>query len=239
MSGVAQVADFELVERHEAWTPSGPVTTRLPDPEIELLESRSMATVAEPGTMALFGLATGTWMAGAAFGGFVTLATEPALAVVLIAFGGVAQFIGGLVAYRRANALTSNAFCCYGSYNTIVGTILLLEAGGLMVHGGGAATILGWLNCTFAFISLALMLAALSRNVMSAGIFGCLMAGYALIGTSQFYVGPNAHASSAGGVAAAGGALLFAAAFLAFYMGMALVVNSTWKRSRLPLFGEA
>jgi succinate-acetate transporter protein len=239
MAEVAEFRDFRLVEKHQSWTPGGPVVSRLPEAEIEALEGRSMATVAEPGTMALFGFATGTWMAGAVFGGFVSPAAEVPLAIVLIFFAGIAQYIGGLFSYRRADALTGNAYCCYGAYNTVVGVILLMEAIGFIPHGGSTATILGWFNCSFGFISLALLLASLTKNLASTGIFAGLMCGYTLIGISQFYIGPNQAASAAGGVAAAGGALLFVAAFFAFYMAMALVVNSTWKRIWFPLFGEA
>jgi succinate-acetate transporter protein len=189
--------------------------------------------------MALFGFATGTWMAGAIFGGFVTPAAEVPLAIVLIVFAGIVQFIGGLFAFRRANALTSNAFCCYGAFNTVVGVIILLEAVGFMPLGGSTATIVGWFSCSFSFISIALTLAALRRNMVSVGIFGSLACGYALTGISQFFIPPHHLVSSASAAAEAGGELLFVAAFLAFYMGMALVVNSTWKRTLLPLFGQA
>lgn len=250
MSGAAEFRDFRLIERHEAWTPGGPVTSRLPDPEIEALETRSMATVAEPGTMALFGFATGTWMAGAVFGGFVSPQAQIPLAIVLIFFAGIAQYIGGLFAYRRAQAMTGNAYCCYGAYNTVVGVIILLEASGFMAGGGSTATILGWFNISFGFISLALLAASLKKSWIAAGIFFGLTCGYTLIGISQFSVkaaagaagSAGAHqmlASTAGGVSTAGGALLFLAAAFAFYMASALVVNSTWKRNWLPLMGEA
>ncbi|MGH7044331.1 MAG: GPR1/FUN34/YaaH family transporter [Acetobacteraceae bacterium] len=253
MSAATEYRDFRLVEKHEAWTLSGPVATRLPDPEIELLESRSMATVAEPGTMALFGFATGTWMAGAVFGDFISPEAEIPLAIVLIFFAGIAQFIGGLFAYRRANALTSNAYCCYGAYNTVIGVLLLLAASGFMPAAGSTATIVGWFNISFGFISLALLVAALRKSIVASGIFFGLTCGYTLIGISMFYpaaaggaagagAAAGAHqmlASSAGAVATAGGALLFLAAVCAFYMAMALVVNSTWKRNWLPLLGDA
>jgi uncharacterized protein len=225
------------------------VVSRLPEPEIEALESRAMSTMAEPGTMALFGFATGTWMAGAVFGGFISPQAQIPLAVVLIFFAGIAQYIGGLFAYRRAQALTGNAYCCYGAYNTVVGVLILLEAMGFMPAGDSTATILGWFNISFGFISLALLIASLRKSWIAGGIFFGLTCGYTLIGISQFYVAPQAGgaaagahqmlASTAGGVSVAGGALLFLAAAFAFYMATALVVNSTWKSNWLPLLGEA
>lgn len=37
---------------------------------------------------------------------------------MLIVFAGIGQFIGGLYAFRRVNALSGSAFCSFGSYNT-------------------------------------------------------------------------------------------------------------------------
>jgi len=235
MPDIPETYNYQLVEKHAAWTEAGPVVSRLPDMEIARLEGRAAATVAEPSTLALFGFATGTWMAGAVFGGYLAPSAQLALAPILLLFAGVAQFIGGLYAFRRINALTANAFTCYGSYNAIVGLTILLEGSGLIPRGADTNTILGYLNCSFAFISLTLMFAGLQRNVVVAAILGCLTAGYALIGITQFSLGPH---YSIGAVGAAGGALLFAAAGLAYYMGAAMVINSSWRRTLLPVFGE-
>jgi len=238
MADIAEFRDFRLVKEHQSWTPAGPVLSRLPDGEIEILEGRASATVAEPATLALFGFATGTWMAGAVFGGFVAPATQVALAPVLIFFAGIAQFIAGLYTFRRVNVLGANAFCCYGSFNTIVGVTLLFEASGLIPKGPETSTVLGWLNCSFGFISLALMLGALRRNLALVATLGFLVGGYSLVGITQFNIGANG-VTTLPAVATGGGALLFAAAFCAYYIGMAMIVNSTWKRSLLPLFGDA
>ncbi len=234
MADITDFKDYRLVERHEAWTPAGPVVSRLAEPEIQALEGRTIATVGESSTLAVFGFATGTWMAGAVFGGFLPGA-QLALAPVLILFAGIAQFIAGLYAFRRANTLGANAFCCYGAYNTVIGVILLFEAGGMIPKGAGADTILGWFNCSFAFISLAFLLSALRKNMAMAAMLATLGCGYALIGISRFYIGPG---GELGAIAAAGGALLFASAFCAYYLGMAMVVNSSWQRVVFPIFGE-
>ncbi len=114
--------------------------------------------------------------------------------------------------------------------------IILLRGSGMIGIGTPQTfTILGYLNCSFAFVSLALLVAASCRNVVLSGIFGFLTLGYELIGIAMSFAGPR---GTLGGVAYAGGALLFAAAFLAYYMGAAMVINSSWQRTMLPLFGE-
>jgi len=237
MAEVAEFRDFRLVEKHESWTAGGPVVSRLPEPEIEALEGRASATVAEPGTLAWFGFATGTWMTGAVLGGFVGAAAEPALGVVLLLFAGLGQFIGGLYAFRRANTLAGSVFCCFGAYSVMVGLMLLFQASGLVPRAAGSFDVLGWLNFSFAFIALALLLASVRRNMVMAAVLLFLACGYTLTGIGVLGLTPTA--TLGGGVAIAGGILLFISAFFAYYLGSALVVNSTWTRRVLPIFGEA
>lgn len=237
MADVAEFRDFRLVDKHQSWTTSGPVLSRLPDPEIEALEGRASATVGEPGTLSLFGFATGTWMAGVVFGGFVSAAAEPALGVVLLLFAGIGQFIGGLYAFRRANALSASAFCCFGSYNAVVGLMLLMQASGLVPPAEATNNVLAWLNFSFGFIAFALMVASLARNMVLPVILFFLGCGYTLVGVTMLGLVPLA--SIGGGVAFASGIVLFISAFVAYYLGTALVVNSTWGRTVLPVLGEA
>ncbi len=235
MPDIAERYDYRLVDKHAAWTEGGPVVSRLPDLEIEMLEGRAAATVAEPSPMALFAFATGTWMVAVLFGGWSGPGAAEVLAPLLFLFAGVAQFIGGLYAYRRSNALAANAFCCYGALNAVAGVMLFLEMTVRLPVGPAAETMLGYLLCSFAFISLAFMVASLRRNWVMTALLGSLTAGYALLGINRFTMGP---AGTLGGLAVAGAILLFLAAFFAYYLGTALVVNSTWGRRVLPVLGQ-
>jgi len=96
--------------------------------------------------------------------------------------------------------------------------------------------LLGFLFESFAFISLALMLAALRANVMLVAMFALLCVGYALSGIPQR---ANSSADGWGVVGSIGGWFLVASAFCAYYTGMAMVVKSTWKHTTLPLRGRA
>jgi hypothetical protein len=95
--------------------------------------------------------------------------------------------------------------------------------------------ILGYLNCSFAFISLALLIAVICRNVVLSGIFSVPDPGIRAHRHRNVLLGPH---GTLGDVAYAGRVLLFAAAFLAYDMGAAMVINSSWQRTMLPLFGE-
>lgn len=238
MADIAEIPyESRLVERHETWTNAGPVMSHLPDTSIQTLRERAAVTVADPTALGLWGFATGTWMAGTLLGGFVSANYGLSVAPVLIFFAGIAQFIAGLYAFRRANALNATAFTCFGAFSTVAGIMLLLEPASTAASAAGFHTMLGFLLESFAFISLALAAGAVQRNLVLTGLLLFLCVGYCLSGIGQFGFsgGPQ---GGLGAVAEAGGACLFASAFLAFYLGAAMVMNSAWRRTMLPIIGE-
>lgn len=89
--------------RRENWTKSGPVVSHLPGEEIESLEERAAATIADPTSLGLWGFATGTWVIGTVLAGVFPASALTATIPVLVVFAGLAQFIAGLFAYRRAS----------------------------------------------------------------------------------------------------------------------------------------
>jgi succinate-acetate transporter protein len=237
MADIAEPSDSRLVERHETWTNAGPVMSHLTDSAIQTLRERATATVADPSALGFWGFATGTWMAATVAGGFVSANYALFVVPVLILFGGVAQFIAGLYAFRRANALNATFFTCFGAFNTVAGAMLLLEPASTGASAMGIHVMFGFLLESFAFISLALAVGALRRNLVLTALLLFLGIGYCLTGIGQFGFTAGAQ-GGLGAVAEAGGACLFVSAFLAFYLGAAMIMNSAWHRNILPIMGE-
>jgi succinate-acetate transporter protein len=244
MPDIAEVRTTEVhnvarLDRHLSWTKGGPVATHLPEDEISTLEDRATATVADPGPMGLWAFATGTWIMGAVAGGAFPLASMIGVAPVLIAFAGVAQFIAGLFAYRRAHALLATAFCCLGAFNVTSGLTFVVLASGSLAPQVASNTVVfqGFLMMSFGFITLSLALAALRANMATFAVFALLCVGYVLAGIP--WLVNSVGAGGWGIIGNIGGWFLVASAFFAYYTGAALVVNSTWKRTLLPIFGEA
>jgi succinate-acetate transporter protein len=244
MSEAAQLRDVRLGVVRETWTNAGPVLSQMPDQEVTLLRERAAATVADPSVLGLWGFATGTWMAATVLGGYVAPQSSLALSPTVILFAGLAQFIAGLFAFRRTNALNATAFTCFGAFNMVAGTMLLLPFLGIAGAAAGFHNMMGFLLESFAFISLALMLGAMRRNAVLMGLLGALCIGYALTGIGQFLIGgapvaaPNAAVAGPGIIGAIGGGFLWLSALFAYYLGTALLVNSTWHRRVLPILGE-
>jgi hypothetical protein len=223
--------------KRQSWTKAGPVVSHLDDREIFELEDRAVATIADPTPLGLWGLATGTWMAGTVIAGVFPQSAMVAVVPVLLVFAGLVQFIAGLYAFRRSNVLAATAFRCFGSFNATAGIIFLLQNRGILAANGDPVVLLGFLLESFAFIALALAVAALRMNTSIVLVLITLAVGYALGGI------PNlANSVGQGGwevIQAIGGWFLVASAFFAYYTGAAIVVNSVWNRTVLPLGGEA
>jgi uncharacterized protein len=168
--------------KHENWTKSGPVVSRLPGEEIESLEDRAAATVADPSPLGLWGFATGTWVVGTVLAGVFPVSALPATIPVLAVFAGLAQFIAGLFAFRRANVLAATAFCSFGAFNVLTALFFALQARGVLTRTGDPMVLQGFVLLSFGFIALALTFAALPTNAMLVITLGLLAVGYVLTG---------------------------------------------------------
>lgn len=244
MADVAEIRDYTPTARHETWTKAGPVVSHMPDVDLDRLEERAAATIGDSSPLGLWGFATGTWIAATVVGGLLPFGDMHVVAPIALLFAGVAQFIAGLYAYRRVNSLLANAFCCFGSFNAVIGLIVLLQAGALVPAGQGANLIVGFFFESFGFIAFALGLGAFRTNFATVAVLMTLAVGYVL-GGIPFLDGTIAHVAGGGTgggsisiVGLIGACFLFISSLLAYYTGMAMLVNSTWKRHVLPIFGE-
>ncbi len=154
---------------------------------------------------------------------------------ILLIFGGIAQFIAGLISYRRASSLMATAFTCYGAFAVLAATAFLLMNGGALPASGGSLVIWGFLLESFGFISFALCFAALGINLALVGMLGAICIGFVLAGI------PNLAGVTSGGwvvIGEIGGWFMVASAIFAYYLGMATLVNSSRKRPAMHIFGR-
>lgn len=215
------------------WTKGGPVETAVLAPAaIAELQERQETTMGEPAAMALFGFAVGTFIIAWPISGFVPDTALPATIAPVLIFAGIAQFIGGLIAFRRDDAFAGTAFCAYGANNVVVATFFLLQTTGALssLPGSPQVRMLALELYCFAYISLALGVAAMRLNVTFVAILLALVPGFTLAGMSNWY---GAAISVVWGHI--GGYCLMASAVFAAYTATVMVLNSTWQRAVLPL----
>lgn len=230
------MAEITRLERHESWTRGGSVLSHMDDDQVEMLVERSTVAIADPAPLGLWALATGTWIMGAAAVGVLDTTTVGVLSPILLVFSGIVQFVAGMIALRRANGLMGTALCSFGALYTMLAIFFGLSmTGAVTATAGETALIEGFLLESFAFMAFSLMLAAIRTSIVELVVFALLGIGYALIGIPGL---TGTLAGASGVIAVIGGCFLMAAAFFAYYGGLALVVNSAWKRTALPFFGQ-
>jgi uncharacterized protein len=215
----------------ELWTKAGPVVSALPPQEVLTLQERAEASVGEPGAMGLFGFAVGTLLIAVPISGQLPQTTIPAALPAVLVFAGIAQFVAGFIAFRKGVTFAGTAFCCYGANNTLIATYYLFAATGVVAGTSADRILLGVELFCFAYISLVLAVAAAKVNLEFVLILLALVPGFALPAVTQ--VGGGAAFGHVGGW------FLIASAALAFYGASALVLNSAYQRTVLPLLSRA
>jgi len=196
--------------------------------------------------MGLWAFATGTWIPATVIGGLWPVEAFTAAAPIALLFGGVAQFIAGLFAYRRAHALFATMFCCFGALYTTFGLTFLLLGATRLLTGTAAAAVpplagnvsvfTGFVIESFGFIALSLAIASLPQNLLMFATLVLLTIGYGLAGIA--FLSNSVNVDGWGIVGDIGGYFMMASALCAYYAGMARMVNSTSRRRVMPIWGE-
>lgn len=216
---------------HQRWTMAGPTTTHLPDTRVMELRETSEASIGDPGAMALFGFAVGTLLVALPICGMLPMTTSLAAVPALLVFGGIAQFIGGLYAYRKGNTFAATAFCVFGANNVVVATFFLFRGSAVFASSADTAMYLGIDLFCFAYIAFMLFAAAFKLNAAYVLVLAALFPGYGLAAV------PNVGGPELAGKI--GGWFLIVSAGFAFYTAAALVLNSTYERTILPMISRA
>jgi succinate-acetate transporter protein len=217
---------------HQTWTKAGPVITHLPEPRVHELQEVSEASIGEPGAMSLWGFAVGTLLVAIPISGQLPIATINATLPALLVFGGLAQFIGGLFAYRKGNTFAATAFCAFGANNVVVSTYFLFQNSGVFPKTHDTMLFLAIDLFCFAYIAFVLFIASFKLNAAFVLVLLALFPGYGLSAVGNITGMP-------GVIGEIGGWFLIVSAGLAFYTGGALALNSTYEREVLPMFPRA
>lgn len=212
---------------HERWTNAGPVATHLPDARVHELQEVAEVTTGEPIPMGLWGFAVGTLLVAIPFTTELPLTTVNATLPTLLVFAGLGQFIAGLVAYRKGNTLAATAMCVFGANNVVVSTFYLFIGAGVFPKSSDTMKMLGIDLIAFGYIALMLMIAAVRVNAALVLTLLALWPGYVLVGINAVGA-PTA-------VGEVGAWFLIVSAAFAFYTAGAMVVNSSYNRTILPL----
>ncbi len=183
--------------------------------------------LAAPSILGDFGLAAAALVVGAHAACWYGNGSTPQYLLTFVAlFGGLAQFLAGIWAYRARDGLATALHGSWGAFFGAYGLLYLLVADGTLSIGAVNQ------NEGFWYIPLAAVtgvcaFAALAESVVLAGtlfvltIASVIAAVGALVGDASWLK--------------AGGYAFLVAALGAWYLGSALLLEGSWRRVILPL----
>ncbi len=217
------------------------ITPSRPMAQAEMGPVTAPVTIGDPAPLGLagFGLTTlilsivnAGWFGSAAI---VTL-TGTTLSMAA-AYGGLAQFVAGLWAFRRGNTFAGTAFCSYGafwfSFYLLVNNFL-----GATIKGAPNAT-LGWVGLyllAWGIFTAYMTVASLGASKAVTIVFVLLTLTFVILALGWF-TGNNVatFAANADGLITLGGYVGILTAIAALYASFADVTNANFKRVVLPV----
>jgi succinate-acetate transporter protein len=188
-------------------------------------ETRTVAAVANPAPLGLFGFATTTLVLSAANSNFDGVTVGGALGLAL-AYGGIAQLLAGMWEFRNGSTFGGAAFSSYGAF--WISFWLLFNAAGSAPKGTNDVA---WYLLSWTIVTGLFFLGTLRQNWGLVVVFGLLFITFLLLTIGAF--NPPAAGSKPSPL---GGYFGIATAIAAYYVGLAGIMEHVSKgKIKLPL----
>jgi succinate-acetate transporter protein len=186
--------------------------------------------IAAPSVLGLFGFAGATFIVAANLAGWYGNASTPGYLFPFAAFfGGVAQFLAGMWAYRARDAVATAMHGMWGAFWMAWGVLQLLVATKVLVTGGTMDHALGFWFIALCAITFSGMLGALVEgNGGVTAVLGTLAAGSGIAAV--------AFLESKVSLEHWAGWVFVISAALAWYTATAMMLKAAAGRTVLPLF---
>lgn len=189
-----------------------------------------LTPVAAPSILGLFGFAGATFMVASLLAGWwgTPLLAAPVLAPFVFFFGGLAQLLAGMWAYRARDGVATAMHGTWGTFWLAWATLVWAAALGLLPPTVLVSQAFGFWFIVLAVVTCFGALASLGENLGMFVVLGLLTAGSVLLAIG--FIG------GFGAVVVAGGWVLVASAAAAFYTAGAMMLAGSFRgHTVLPL----
>ena len=183
-------------------------------------------TPADPAPLGLAGFAMTTFVLSMFNAQLVGSAGEPVVLGLALAYGGLAQLLAGMWEFRNSNTFGAVAFTSFGAFWLSFAVLVAVFAPQIPAASAGSAV--GLYLWAWAIFTTYMLIASLRTTGAVALVFLLLSATFILLAAGNS--GDNTD------VIKWGGYIGLATAVAAWYASFAAVVNSTFKRTILPVF---
>ena len=209
-------------------------------PAAEAAGGRSAGwTPADPGPLGLAGFAGTTFMLSMINSGLVGKGSLvgggllPMVAMLAVAYGGIAQLIAGIWEFRTGNTFGAVAFCSYGAFWISFFLIVQLGVPGVVAGKGDVFAGLSLYLYTWTIFTLYMFVASLRTSGAVAVVFLLLTITFLLLAIGNASLVGTLHVTN--GTIKLGGWLGIITAIAAWYASAAAVINSTFGRVLAPV----
>jgi succinate-acetate transporter protein len=185
------------------------------------------AVPGDPGPLGLAAFAMTTFVLSCVNAGLLNVGTESIVASLALFYGGGAQLLAGMWEFRQGNTFGATAFASYGAFWLSFWGLshFFVPAAGVSAHDANQAVgvfLLGW-----TIFTAYMFVASLRITAAIAAVFGALALTFLFLTLGKF---------GDASLTKIGGWLGLLTAVLAWYASFAVVVNTTWKRTLLPVY---
>ncbi|MBS1677265.1 MAG: acetate uptake transporter [Actinobacteria bacterium] len=188
--------------------------------------SRDGWSPADPGPLGLAGFALTTFVLSMFNAGLVSKAGEPVVLGVALAYGGLAQFAAGMWEFRTGNTFGAVAFTSYGAFWVSFWAFVTFFAKDIPAEHAAAAV--GLFLIAWGIFTTYMFFASLRTTAAVALVFILLAITFFLLGIGE--------SNESKGLVEVGGWAGILTAAAAWYASFAAVINSTFRKSVLPVF---
>jgi hypothetical protein len=181
--------------------------------------------IADPGPLGLAAFALTTFVLSMFNSGLVSDKGEPVVFALALTYGGIAQFVAGLWEFRTGNTFGAVAFCSYGAFWLSFWAIQQFYAAKIPEADAGHAV--GLYLIAWGIFTAYMFIASLRTTAAVAAVF-------ILLAITFFVLGIGNSGGSTGTIKL-GGYLGLVTAVVAWYASFAVVTNTTFGRTVLPV----
>ncbi len=185
--------------------------------------------IADPAPLGLAGFGTTTLMLSVINAGIIGTGALAAVLPMAAAFGGTAQFLAGMWAFRRGNTFAATAFSSYGAFWWTY--FLLIDVFAKDISPSLVSPIVGLYLLTWGIFTLYMFIASLHGTRAVQSVLLLLFITYFLLAFGAWNWGG---VSTGKDFTTIGGYIGILTAIAALYTSFADVLNATAKRVILP-----
>jgi succinate-acetate transporter protein len=189
------------------------------------------ASIADPAPLGLAAFGLTTLVLSVINAGWIDPTATPIVLGLALPFGGIAQALAGMWAFRRGNTFAATAFTSFGAFWVSYYLIVTVFAGQVATKSPGTLhVILGMYLLSWCIFTAYMFIASLASAKAVTGVFILLTLTFGALAISGFAneAAPNQPWLNIGGY------LGIATAVVALYASFADVTNANFKRMILP-----